>query len=213
MGCYVKKTGAQIECFDESQLDMLEFIEQNMRGGISIISHRHAIANNKYMKNFDKNQKSSFIMYLDANNLYGWAMSQLLPIGKYRWANPEDFDLKKIMNLSEKSKKGYIFEVDINIPKEKHDYFNSYPPCPESTYGYYSKHTQDIMDLYDINQGSQVKKLIPNLNNKTKYVTHYRNLQLYLSLGCELVKIHRVLEFEQSDYLKEYIDFNTDKRS
>ena len=74
-----------------------------------------------------------------------------------------------------------------------------------------SKYCKEIADEYDIKVGD-VKKLIPNLGNKTKYVVHYRNLQLYLSLGMKLIKIHRVLEFKQSDWMKKHMHFNTEKR-
>ena len=74
-----------------------------------------------------------------------------------------------------------------------------------------STYCKKIADEYDIKVGD-IKKLIPNLDNKTKYVLHYRNLQLYLSLRMKLTKIHRALQFKQSDWMKRYIDFNTEKR-
>ena len=92
---------------------------------------------------------------------------------------------------------------------------NDYPLAPEKLaipYDMLSDYCKKIADEYEIKVGD-VKKLIPNLGNKTNYVVHYRNLQLYLSLGMKLTKIHRVLRFKQSDWMKKYIDFNTEKRT
>ena len=209
----LKMTGVSVECFQEGQDDMLEMVQKGMRGGISMISTRYAKANNKCMKTYDPSMPSSHIMYLDANNLYGWAMSQYLPTGNFNWVDTATFSMETIMNISKESDKGYIFEYDVEIPEDKHDYFNDYPVCPESYVGEYSPTMMNIMQKYDISQSNDVEKLIPNLYNKTKYVSHYRNLQLYVQLGVKVTKIHRVLSFDQSDYLKKYIDFNTTKRA
>ena len=118
------------------------------------------------------------------------------------------------MSINDKSSIGYILEVDLKYPKELHELHNDYPLAPEKlavTNDILSNYCKSIADKYDIKVGD-VKKLIPNLGNKTKYVVHYKNLQLYLSLGTKLTKIHRVLHFKQSDWLKKYIDFNTKKR-
>ena len=118
------------------------------------------------------------------------------------------------MSIDKKSDIGYILEVDLEYPKELHKLHNDYPLAPEKltvTNDIVSKYCIEIADKYEINVGD-VKKLIPNLGNKTKYVVHYKNLQLYLSLGMKLTKIHRVLKFKQSDWMKKYIDFNTKKR-
>ena len=104
-------------------------------------------------------------------------------------------------------------EVDLKYPDEFHDLHNDYPLAPKKLAVFndmLSKYCKSIADKYDIKVGD-VKKLIPNLGNKTKYVVHYRNLQLYLSLGMKLAKIHRVLKFKQSDWMNKYIDFNTKK--
>ena len=118
------------------------------------------------------------------------------------------------MSINEKSDIGYILEVDLEYPKELHELHNNYPWAPEKlavSSDMLSTYCKNIADKYDIKVGD-VKKLIPNLGNKTKYVLHYRNLQLYLFLGMKLIKIHRMLKFKQSNWMKKYIDFNTEKR-
>ena len=195
-----------------SDLDQQLFIEKGMRGGISTITHRHAVANNKYMKGYNPEDESSYLMYLDANNLYGWAMSQSLPTGDFKWIPSEDFILE---NYTNNTRKGAILEVDLEYPEELHDLHNDYPLAPEKiliTDDMLSKYCKDLKAKENISSG-RVHKLVPNLRNKEKYVLHYRNLQLYLSLGMKLKKIHRVLEFTQKPWMKRYIDFNTEKRT
>ena len=146
------------------------------------------------------------------NNLDGWAMSECLPYGGFELLkNADGFDVNSI---NEKSEIGYFLEVDIEYSNKLHELHNDYPLAPEKlavSSDMLSKYCKEIADRYKIKVGD-VKKLIPNLGNKTKYVLHYRNLQLYLSLGMKLTKIHRVLKFKQSDWMKKYIDFSTDKR-
>ena len=195
-----------------SDLDKQLFIEKGMRGGISNITHRHAVANNKYMKCYNPEDESSYLMYLDANNLYGWAMSQSLPTKDFKWINSEDFILE---NYKNNTKEGAILEVDLEYPEELHDLHNDYPLAPEKiliTDNMLSKYCKDLKEKENISSG-RVHKLVPNLKNKEKYVLHYKNLQLYLSLGMKLKKVHRVLEFTQKPWMKPYIDFNTKKRT
>ena len=118
------------------------------------------------------------------------------------------------MSINEKSDVGYILEVDLKYPKELHELHNNYPLAAEKlivTNDMLSRYCKSIADKYEIKTGD-VKKLIPSLGNKTKYVVHYRNLQLYLSLGMKLTKIHRVLQVKQSNWMKKHIDFNTKRR-
>ena len=124
--------------------------------------------------------------------------------------NVDKFD---VMSVNEKSPIGYFLEVDLEYADELHDLHNDYPLALEklaASGDMLSKYCKKIADKYEIKVGD-VKKLTPNLGNKTNYVVHYRNLQLYLSLGMKLTKIHRVLKFKQSDWMKKYIDFNTKK--
>ena len=126
------------------------------------------------------------------NNLYGWAMSDYLPYGGFEWLiNVDGFDENSI---SEKSPIGYFLKVDLEYLDELHALQNDYPLAPEKLaipYNMLSDYCKKIADEYRIKVGD-VKKLIPNLGNKIKYVLHYRDLQLYLSLGMKLTKIHSV---------------------
>ena len=136
------------------------------------------------------------------NNLYGWAMSSYLPYGGFkRLKNVDGFDVNSV---SEKSPLGYILEVDLKYSVELPALHNDYPLAPEKLvidYDMLSDYCKNIASECDI-KVNDIKKLIPNLGNKTNYVLHYRNLQLYLSLGMKLTKTHRVLKFKQSDWMK-----------
>ena len=198
-----------------TDIDMYQFIEKGMRGGISYIANRHGKANNKYMKTYNEKAPSKYIMYLDANNLYGWAMSQYLPTGNFKWLSQKQIEKNNLGEYTENSKKGLILEVDLEYPQELHYLHNDYPLGPEKVKvakDMLSDYCKKIADKFNISSGL-VHKLIPTLNDKEKYVLHYRNLQLYLILGLKLKKIHRVLKFKQSPWLKQYIDFNTQMRT
>ena len=127
-------------------------------------------------------------------------MSEYLPYGKFKWLkNVDEFDVNWI---SEKSSIGSFPEVDLEYPNKLHELHNDYPLAPEKL-----AVSSDMLYKYEI-KVVDIKNVIPNLRNKTNYVVCYRNLQLYLSLGMKLNKIHRVVEFKQSDWMKKYIDFN-----
>ena len=167
------------------------------------------------MREYNEKAPSKYIMYLDANNLYGWAMSQYLPTGGFKWLTEKQINNINLAKYEEDRKKGLILEVDLEYPKELHNLHNDYPLGPEKvkvTESMLSDYCQKIANKYKISTGL-VHKLIPTLNNKEKYVLHYRNLQSYLNLALKLKIVHRVLEFNQSTWLKQYIDFNTQKRA
>jgi hypothetical protein len=123
------------------------------------------------------------------NNLYGWAMSKYLPHSGFTWSNNTNID---ILNIPDDSPKGFILEVDLSYPKELHDSHSDFPLAAEN---------------------QNLPKLLTMLYDKEKYVLHYTTLKLYLKLGLKLKKVHKVLEFNQSDWLKKYTDFNTDLRT
>ncbi|XP_022784275.1 uncharacterized protein LOC111324871 [Stylophora pistillata] len=183
----LKLTKIELELL--SDINMLHMFEKGIRGGISMIPTRHSKANNKYMgERFDKSEPSKFITYLDANNLYGWAMSKNLPTGGFEWVDEKDFGGWENFPC--------ILEVDI-LPMEKdlYDHFNHYPLAPENLLV------------------NKVKKLLCTFYGKKKYIIHHETLKLYKSLGIKIGKIHRVIRFEESPWMKKYIDLNTSLRA
>ena len=190
----LKITNIQLELL--SDVNMLLMFEKGIRGGISIISNRYGEANNKYMKKFNKKKLNKFLMYLDANNLYGWAMSQKLPTHGFKWLT--NGEMEKLFNnqiVQEWEKIPCILEVDLEYPKKLHNLHNDYPLCPERV------------------KCGNVEKLIPNLRDKKNYVIHYKNLMQCLKLGMKLKKIHRGIRFVESEWMKSYIDTNTKLRA
>src|SRR5277367_5010915 len=205
----LKMSGINLELI--SDVDMSNFIEKGLRGCVSVITHTRAIANNRYMKQYDESKPSIYIPYLDTNNLYGWAMKQYLPYGGFKWIKPEDFHLENVRDASEI---GHILEVDLEYPKELHDLHNDYPYCPE-----HLEITPDMLSNYSekVASGNGMKcgnsnKLVQTLGNKEKYVIHERYLKQVIDAGLVLKAIHRVVEFQQKPWMEKYIDFNTDKR-
>jgi len=157
-----------------------------------MISHHHAKANNRYVPNYNPSQPSSHITYLDANNLYGWAMSQTLLVDGFRWLEKEEFEHLNINSVSDDSEDSYMLEVDLDYPPELHDHHNEYPLTTEKmkvTEYMLSPYAKQLLEELEM-KGTSTEKLIPNLHPKEKYVVHYRNRKLYLSLGMRLTRIH-----------------------
>ena len=192
----LKMTNIDLELLSDN--DMLLMFEKGIRGGISIISNRYGEANNKYMrKGFNKNKPSKYLIYLDANNLYGCAMSMKLPTHGFKWLTSGEMEKlynNQVVQVLEKTP--CILEVDLEYPENLHDLHNDYPFCPER-----------------VKCKNGVEKLIPNLRNKTKYIIHYKNLIQCLKAGLKLKKIHSGIKFIESDWMKPYIEMNTNLRT
>ena len=210
----LKLTGIEIDLVYNQE--MYEMIEAGLRGGMTQTTCKKVEANNKYMgSDYDKNTASSYINYLDANNLYGLSMIQKLPYRSLKWEDKITED--DIINYNN-GRTGYILEVDLEYPKELHDLHNDYPLAPEVMNVKANMLSEKQVEIYKLINGSKepkdekTKKLILNLNDKSKYVVHIRTLQFYLKHGLKLKKIHRAIKFEQKEILKPYIEFNTEKR-
>ena len=189
----LKKTNIELELLTD--YNMLLMVEEGIRGGICHSIHRYAIANNKYMKSYNNNnEESSYIQYLDANNLYGWAMSKKLPVNGFKWLDNDKINEEFIKNYNENNKKGYILEVDVKYPKKLHKLHSDLPFLPER------------MDI------NKCKKLVCDLCNKEKYVVHINSLKQALNHGLKLKKVRRIIEFNQKSWLKPYIEMNTKLR-
>ena len=191
-----------------SDMDMYLFVENNIRGGLSQISKRHAKANHPALKDYDANKELEYLLYLDANNLYGYSMSQYLPQKNFKW-NLEEWTEDKIMKLTDTSPTGYLFEVDLEYPKELHDLHNGYPLAPEKLII-----KNDMLNIHqqENRKETSIDKLTTSFYDKIKYGVSYRLLKLYLQLGLKLVKVHRVLEYTQSNFMESYIVKNTEER-
>ncbi|CAH3162496.1 unnamed protein product, partial [Porites evermanni] len=195
----LKETGQKLQLLHD--YDKLMMFERGIRGGISHISKRYAEANNKYMKDYNPDVESTYIQYLDANNLYFWAMTQQLPTHGFSWM--KNITIEKVMDILDKAnhsmsnrgRKGYIiFEVDLEYPKKLWKSHNDYPLAPEKM----------------IVNG--VEKLICHFKPRKNYVVHYCNLRQYLEMGMRLTAVHRGISFYQSSWMEPYIRKNTELR-
>ena len=182
----LKHSGVKLKLLTDP--DILLLFEKGIRGGVSMILNRYGKANNKYMgEKYDPSRPSKYLAYLDANNLYGWAMMKPLPVGDFKWMRERE--------LEHWEDTPCILEVDLEYPRELHDLHNDYPLAPERL------------------KINNVEKLIPNLWDKEKYIVHHENLKLYLGLGLKVKKIHRGIKFREEPWMKPYIELNTDLRA
>jgi hypothetical protein len=206
----LKKTRINLELLTD--IDMHLFFEKGLRGGISMVSHRQAKANNPQVEGHDPEKPTSWIKYDDANNLYGWAMNQMLPVGGFEWVNPQ---IDEVLTTQDDAPEGYVLEVDLEYPEHLHDSHSDYPLAPEAmsvSESWISDYQRALVDKLG-SKFTKCIKLVPNLYNKERYVLHYRNLKLYHSLGLRATKIHRAIKFRQDAWMAPYIQLNTTLRA
>ena len=187
----LKKTNVELELITD--YDMLLMIEDGIRGGICYVIKRYAKENNYYMKDYDESKDSSYIQYLDSNNLYSMAMCENLPVKGFKWMDDisiinEEF----VKSYNKKSSKGYILKVDVDYPNELQDLHRDFPFLPERLVV------------------NNTEKLICNLQNKKDYVVNINTLKQALENGLKSINVHQVIEFDQEEWLKEYINLNTE---
>ena len=197
----LKMTKIELELISDP--DMYLFLMDTIRGGISVCNKKHVIADNKYINETTKNNK--YLMYLDANNLYGVSMIQSLPYKNFKWS--DNLTLNKIQTG--------IYEVDIEIPTNLHNKFKDYPLCPEIksiSENNLSEYQNYLNNKLNIKYNEKDKKLILDLLPKKNYKIYYKNLEYYMKLGVKITKVHKILTFDEKPFLKDYIDLNTNLR-
>lgn len=193
----LKHTGITLELLTD--YDMFLLVESSIKGGLVQSSLRYVRSNNKHLEcpsDYNPDEKTSYIIYLDCVNLYGKALSLPLPTGNFKWEeNPENVEWT---NLPSDSPFGYLLECDVEVPQSVHDKLNDLPPLPEKSVPPF---------------GGKTEKLMATLTKKERYIAHYTVFQQAQKLGLRVTKVHRVLKFSQSPWMKKYIDFNSNLRS
>ena len=208
----LRETSVNIELLCDPAAVLM--IESAIRGGVSVITNRYARSNNPFVPDYDVTQPTSYVSYFDCTNLYGTSMIEQLPLCDFRFLDNDEIRSFDVMSLDPQGNTGFFVECDLEYPPELHDQHNDLPLCPS-----HLEITREILSDVTIQLGEKhgqkfkpQRKLAPTLLDKTKYVCHTSNLQFYIQHGIRLKRIHRILSFTQTDWLKCYIDFNTEKR-
>ena len=208
----LKMTKVELEKISDADIHL--FIEKGTRGGICFISKRYSKANNEFCPVYGETKEKVYIKHFDMSNLYGKAMSEYLPYEGFKWVKVNNEVINSMLNKSDNSLHGYILEVDLECPKNLHDKHKDFPMAPEKL-----KVSEKMLAPFQLQikkeHGIEIgttKKLIPNLYPKKNYVVHYRKLKYYLSKRWILTKVHKILEFKQSPWMKPYNEFNTERR-
>ena len=218
----LKITKVKLELLTD--IDIVLMVENSIRGGLTQVVRKYGVGNNKYLPDYDKSQTSSYLQYLDANNIYGYPMIKKLPLNRFKWSAPKMYTSEFIKNHDdEKSNKGYLLEVDIEYPKHLHKAHEDLPFLPERRKPLDKPYKHEASDdvkkahnkvfkQFNITHEPE-NKVIPTIQDKEKYVVNILTLKQALDRGLILTKVHRVIEYNQSNWLKLYIDKNTELRA
>lgn len=199
----MKITECQLEL--PTDINIVQFIEQGIRGGLSFINNRH-------LKITKKNEK---IFYIDANNLYGLAQMSKLPTGNLKFISSSQYKHIDWSTVNTEKNVGYILEVDLYYPAYLHDSHSDFPLAPELielSFENLSPYCKKIFKETSGNKKYSDSKLLNTFHPRKNYVLHFKNLKLYLNLGMKLKKIHRVLKFTQKRFIQPFIELCTNAR-
>ena len=213
---FLRKTKAQIGCFSEGEDDMLDFVQSAIRGGVSIIRKRLAVANNPIVPGYDQSKTTSWLQYLDCNSLYPTAMLHKLPIGEFEWLELDDFKMEAVLlwdieAWTPDNDYGYFAQVDVEYPESLHEAHNDLPFLPEKRAFEPSPAMSAVAERLGLSR-ALASKLVPNLCKKTEMVVHVSELQQAMKHGLVVTKIHKALKFKQVAFMRPWIDFCVEKR-
>lgn len=199
----LKLTNCVIEL--PNDINMVHFFESGIRGGMSFINTRHL--------KLEKPKEEIF--YIDANNLYGLAQMSKLPMSHFKWLSESVYNKIDWKNINTEGNKGYILEVDLSYPSYLHEQHDNFPLAPQNielSYDNLSPYAKKALKNCSGSTKFKDIKLSSTFHNRKNYVIHFKNLKLYLSLGMKLLKVHRVVQFTQSNFIAPFIVKCTNER-
>ena len=210
---FLKQSKAELDCLDN--MEMIEFVEKSIRGGISFVNKRFAMANNPYLgPRYDPKKERSYISYLDCVNLYAFCLAMKLPASGFRFLEEVEIEGLDLYTIDTDGDIGYLVQVDLEYPKEIHSKTRDYPFAVEKRVvkdeelSPYCKRMKQKLNKSSL----QTEKLIGSCYDKDDYVIHFKLLKYFLNSGMRIKKVKKVLKFEQRAFLKPYIDSNTKMR-
>ena len=208
-----KMTGETIDLL--SDLEMYTFFERGIRGGMTFVN-KHLVRNK--IITHDNTELTQHLAYIDENNLYGHSLSMPLPHSEFSWVEDlSDFTRDFILSLDEEGDWGYTFEVDLGYPQHLHRSTADFPLAPESgeiTHDMFSNFMSTFYQTLNPNRIYKPgRKLLLTQYDRKNYIVHFAALKFYLAMGLTLDKVHRVIKYKQKAWLKDYINYNSQKRA